>query len=589
MKIPFARSFRTIAQHLYLWHETVCDNQLSSIINRRVFVLAGGFTVCFVLVGVRLVDVMVCNSPIPYSNALENIQANAAMPRADIIDRNGAVLATHLVTASAYANPRSILDAPEAARLLHSVLPDTPEEKFLHRLTSGKSFVWIARHLTPRKQEAIQRLGIPGVYLKKDYRRVYPFGRLACHAIGFCNIDGQGIAGIEKHFDQELWMGNQPLRLSLDINVQHIVHEILQETVSEFRAIGGNAIVMKVKTGEIIAMESLPCVDLNHPGRAPAANLFNRNTLAVNEPGSVFKILNVAIALETRTATVRSRFDASVPVKIGRFTVSDFKGKNRSLTLSEAFVYSSNIAAVKIAQQFGGASVQQEFFKKWGLFQPAKIELPEVGRPLFPARWTEATALSSSYGYGLAVSPIGLLRVVNGIINDGCLVQPTLLYEAKTLGTRIISAETSKIVRCLMHDVVLRGTAKKARVDGYHVFGKTGTAYKTQSGGYGEGNNRPRMTFFIGGFPMHAPEYIVLVMIDEPKPTEKTFGYATGGWTAAPCGGKIIERIAPLLGVKAQPENDKPFFINDTVLSPQRTGAPARYQNMEKLVHSLLR
>lgn len=594
MRFSFVRSFRKIAQHLYLWHEAVHDNQVAALINKRVFFLTCTFAGCFFLVGIRLVDVMVCNPPLNRTASINIVQANANTPRADIVDRNGEILATHLVTASAYANPKDIIDPKEGAALLHTVLPDVPEEVLFKKLASEKSFVWIARHLTPKKQYAIQHLGIPGVYLKKDYRRVYPFGKMASHAIGFCDIDGNGISGVERHFNALLWRTTSPLKLSLDIKVQHILSDILQNTVSEFHAIGGNAIVMKVKTGEIIAMESLPNTDLNHPGDAKPEHLFNRNTLGVHEPGSIFKILNIAIALETKSATVNSLFDATAPVKIGRFTVSDFKGKNRILTLGEAFVYSSNIASIKIAQQFGGATIQHRFFDAWGLFDPVSVELSEIGRPIFPQRWTEASALSSSYGYGIAIAPLGLLRIINGVINDGYVVAPTLLYGKQRDAKQILSASTSKIVRYLMRDVVLQGTAKKANVQGYQVFGKTGTAYKNRGGQYGNDKNRPRITFFVGGFPLHNPEYIVLVMIDEPKGTEKTFGFATGGWVAAPCGGKIIERIAPLLGIAPTEENNKPYFVSDKIVTAQRfitsTATPPtrQYKNMGDMVQNLI-
>lgn len=596
MKVSLSQSFKKVSKNLSVWHEALKYSQMTSMINRRVLFLSGVFLCGFSLVGLRLVDVMIVDSSFDRSRLLQNFSINPSMPRADIIDRNGSVLATHLVTASVYANPHDVLDPQESAEKLHTVLTEIPEEELARKLSSDKSFVWLSRHITPRKQNAIQHLGVPGIYLKKDYKRVYPYGNLASHIIGFCDVDGLGISGIERYFDHYLWQSNKPLQLALDIKVQHILMEILTEAVTEFHAIGGNAIVMNIKTGEIVAMESLPSVNLNHPGKSAPECLFNRNTLGVHEPGSIFKILNVAIALETKKANLNSLFDATFPVKIGRFTVSDFKGKNRILTLGEAFVYSSNIAAIKIAQQFGCA-IQQSFFKKCGVFDPVQIELSEIGRPIYPSKWTETTMMSSSYGYGFAISPLSLIRVINGIINDGNIVQPTLLYGHTPVYNRVISNETSRIIRYLMRDVVLTGTAKKANVPGYQVFGKTGTAYKAIHGQYTENKKRARMTFFIGGFPLKSPQYIVLVMLDDPKPTEKTFGYASAGWNVAPCGGRIIERIAPLLGIKMIQEDDKPYFVFPEVVTAQHTTSSSsqkliqkipQYQNMNDMISTMI-
>jgi cell division protein FtsI (penicillin-binding protein 3) len=281
------------------------------------------------------------------------------------------------------------------------------------------------------------------------------------------------------------------------------------------------------------------------------------NTLGVYEPGSTFKILNTAIALESGKAKLDSTFDARFPIRIGRFTVDDFKGKYRVLSLTEAFIYSSNIAAIKIAQMFG-MNTQKEYFEKFGLFKSVSLEIPEIGQPLVPARWSESGMMTMSYGYGISVTPLQSLRAVAAIVNNGVLVSPTLVSlsgeEAEKRAAffdaqpHVVSLKTSASIRDLMRMVVGEGTAKKADVAGYEVIGKTGTAYQSK-GRTGYGALKSRTTSFIGAFPKDNPQYAIIVMLDDPKPSKETYGYATAGWNAAPTAGKIISRIAPALGV----------------------------------------
>jgi cell division protein FtsI (penicillin-binding protein 3) len=306
---------------------------------------------------------------------------------------------------------------------------------------------------------------------------------------------------------------------------------------------------MDVKTGEIIAMVSLPDFDPNEANDKNAlTNSFNRNTIGTYEPGSTFKIPNVAIALESGIATLKSRFDATHPVQIGRFRVPDFRGQNRVLTLQEAFVYSSNIAAIKIAQVFG-KDVQRTFLKKFGFFTPVRIEIPEIGFPLIPKNWTDVTTMTVAYGYGISVTPMQLLAGINGIINDGVWVNPTLLKKVsnEAKGERILSTKVSSTIRHLMRQVILEGTGRSANVKGYDVFGKTGTAYRAQKGRYN--GAKSRMTTFIGGFPLSNPKYIIVVMLQDAKAIKTSHGFSTAGWNVAPTAGKIIQRIAPLLKI----------------------------------------
>jgi cell division protein FtsI (penicillin-binding protein 3) len=485
-----------------------------------------------------------------------NITNEIPVKKADIVDRNGEILATSITTYSCFADPSVVIDINDTASKISNTLKISDKNKIQKKLSDkSKHFVWIARHMSPELQEAIMDLGLPGIFLKKDYKRIYIHGPLFSHVIGLSDVDGNGLCGLEKSFNNDLIKrNNKSLVVSLDLRLQHIIREELRKGIANFNAIGGNAILMSTD-GEVLSMVSLPDFDGNNVVDVKA--LFNRNTLGVFEPGSVFKILNVAIALDSKSATLGSMFDAACPIKVGRHMINDFKGKNRALSLAEAFVFSSNIASVKIAQNFG-ANVQRAYMRKFGLVRKVNFEIPEVSHPLFPMQWTNATSMTISYGYGIAVSPLQILSTVTSIVNDGMMVHPTLLLKGSTKShhKRIVSRDTSAIVRDLMRAVVLYGTGKKASVDGVEIFGKTGTAYKTYKKGYGTNSNRARITTFVGGFPKTRPKYMLLVMLDAPKAVNGTFGYATAGWNVAPIAREIFRRIVPLLsdGKRGQEE-----------------------------------
>lgn len=553
MKHFMAEPLRALTKHLSLWRQVMRDRNVLETAKNRSLVAGAAFSVAFLLIFVRLADVMVIRSlwgasdqEPPPRNGVVTAKAGA---RADILDRNGEILATHLVTGSVYANPKVIINAEEAAAKLSGLLPELDYQSILKKLKSEKQgFVWIVRHISPKLQQAVNHLGIPGVYLQRDERRVYPYGSLVSHVLGYCGIDNNGLAGVEKYFDNQLSNKQEPLSLSVDVRVQHIVHDELSKAVVEFEAEGASAIVMDVKTGEILSMVSLPDYDPNLPNQNQVSATFNRNTLGAYESGSIFKIFNTSIAIETGTASLQSIYDASAPIKVGRFLIKDFKGKKRPMDVREIFIYSSNIGSAKMALDFGGA-VQRQYFEKFGLLHAATLELPEIGAPIVPKIWRPVNIMTHSYGYGIAVSPLQSIVAVAGVINNGWSRPATLLKRnSETLPepVRVVSSTTSAKMRDLMRLVVTEGTARTANVLGYEVMGKTGSAHKQVGRGYAE---KAKLTSFIGVFPKSNPQYIVLLFLDNPKPTKNTHGYATGGWNAAPTGGRIIARMAPLLGV----------------------------------------
>lgn len=520
----------------------------------RVLLGAGLFAVVFLVIAVRLVAITLL--PDSADAAIAQPAKIKTTDRADILDRNGVVLATSLTTASLYANPRQIQDPDQIAEMLNGVLPDLNIASTAAKLDSDRGFIWLKRDLTPRQQQAVNRLGIPGIYFQAEAKRVYPQGSLTAHLVGFSDVDSRGLAGVEKSFDDMLQGGDRPLQLSVDIRLQHIMHEELNHQIEEFHGIGGAGIIVDLKTGEVLALVSLPDFDPAKAGEASDDARFNRATLGLYEMGSTFKIFNTAIALDSGTVTLADGFDATKPIKIGRYSIDDYHGKHRFLTIPEIFTYSSNIGSAKMADLFG-AELQQAYLKRFGLMDKSPIELGEVGDPFYPSAkdWKRVNTMTVSFGHGISVNTIQLITAVGAIVNHGILREPTLLKREPGEvpdGVKVVSEQTSEQLRQLMRLVVQIGTGKKANAPGYLVGGKTGTADKQKGHGYAQNS---RLASFVAAFPMNDPRFAIVAMVDEPKPTSYSYGYATAGWVTAPVIGAVVERMAPLYGLKPVPDD----------------------------------
>ncbi|MFA7429639.1 MAG: penicillin-binding protein 2 [Rhodospirillaceae bacterium] len=511
----------------------------------RMIVTAGLFALAFASISVRLIDVMVLKAD-PREVARRPAATAPHTERADIIDRNGVVLATNLPAKNLYADARRVLDPVDAANRLVAVLPDLKKAEIIERLSSGRPFVYVARNLTPRQQQAVNDAGVPGVYFEDSEYRATLHGNLASHVLGATDLDNNGIAGVELAFDQKLKEANEPLRLTLDIRVQHAVRKAMLDAMAHFKAKAGTAVVLDAATSEVISMVSLPDYDPERFSEAEEDARFNRATLGVYEMGSTFKVFNTAMALEAGKIRLHDTFDTTKPLRIARFSIRDSHPENRWLTVSEILVRSSNIGSARIALDVG-PEAQRAFLGSLGLLSPMSVGLPESSSPLYPERWQAISAMTISFGHGIAVTPVHMATATASIVNGGILRRATLLPDAVDHeGTRVIRAETSEVMRRLMRLVVQDGTAKKADVAGYRVGGKTGTAEKASGGGY---DRKKLRTSFISAFPMDDPKYVVLVVLDEPKGLKETFNFATAGWNAAPAAGRVIEAIAPLLGV----------------------------------------
>jgi cell division protein FtsI (penicillin-binding protein 3) len=522
--------------------------------SRTRLIIAGALMgLAFVVIAGRLVEVSgfkAGDSRFAHSSA----PAPTLTSRADIVDRNGVMLATTLTTPSLYADPKEVLNAREAARKLVQVLPDLNEAEVYGKLTSDKSFVWLKRQLTPRQMAAVNALGIPGLDFQDEDKRIYPQGSTFAHVVGYSGVDNKGLAGIERSFDEVLRSRHTPLQLSVDLRIQAILRQEMAQQIASFNAIGGSGIVMNVNTGEVLALVSLPDFDPNNPGASPPENLFNRVTLGTYEIGSVFKIFTVAMALDDGVTTMTGGYDASHPIQIGRFTIHDDHAQNRWLSVPEIFMYSSNIGAAKMAVDVG-ADRQREFLGKLGLLKAPNFELPEVAAPILPPAWHPVNVMTIGFGQGISVSSLQIAAGVSAVVNGGVYHRPTIMKQPADEaipGQRVMSTSTSIEMRKLLRLVVEKGTGKFAEAPGYVVGGKTGTAEKVSGHTYAV---HSLISSFAAAFPMNDPKYFIMISIDEPHGNKQSFGNATGGWVAAPGVSRSIERMASLLGIQPVDED----------------------------------
>ncbi len=519
-----------------------------------------GFALAFVLIGGRLVSFGFAATGKSGGGAYD---ISTTIHRPDILDRNGRLLATDIRGATLYADPKKVIDCDELAEQVASVLPKVNVDSLRKRLKAGGRFVRIARELTPTQQSEIYELGQPGLGFIEEYRRIYPVGATASHVVGLVDVDNRGLSGIEKFIDEnpqltmaspETPSGEDTVTISLDLGVQYVLREELVKAMKTFEAKAAAGIVMDVHSGEVLALASLPDYDPNHREQALDKNRLNRMVFGTYEMGSVFKVFTVAGVLDLGLASLNTRYDATNPIHYGGFTIHDFHGLHRPLTTAEVFIHSSNIGAAKMAVQMG-IDRHRAFLEKLGLLTPVTTELGPSAAPILPPHWEKLNTMTIAFGHGLSVTPLQLAASTLPIVNGGIAVQPTFLprtrEEGMAEGHRVLKASTSADMLKLMRMNVVKGTGRHADAEGYRVGGKTGTAEKVVHGRY---SNSALLTSFLSVFPTDDPQYLVLVMLDEPQRVAATKGFATAGWNAAPTVGKIVERIGPILGV--QPKLD---------------------------------
>ncbi len=495
-------------------------------------------------------------------------------PRADITDRNGVALARTIEAWSIGIQPRNVIgDRVPLAESLHRLLPQRSVADYLRMLASDSTYIYLARRALPETVAAVNALGEPGIIFNREPERLYPQTAMAGHILGWTNMDGRGVAGMERVLEERLTAPatrNQPVALAIDSRVQATMEAELAAAVAAQSAEGGTGIVLDVATGEIVAMVSAPTFNPNTVGRADPNSLYNRATMGVYELGSTFKPLTVAAAIDAGVVTsMAQRWDAANPVAVGRFRISDSHSLGRAITVPEILIHSSNVATARIADQMGQARMEN-LFRSLGFHEAPHIELVERARPLWPSEWSRATTLTTGFGHGMAVTPLHLASAYAALVNGGIWRPATLLRVEPghaAQGRRVFTESTSARMRQLLRMIVTNGTGRNANAEGFRVGGKTGTAEKvSSSGGY---NRRVNVSTFAAAFPMDAPRYVVLVMMDAPRPTEANHGQTTAAWTAAPVVSRVISRVGPLLGVIPDANRD----VDTSALRPLVAGA----------------
>ncbi len=476
-------------------------------------------------------------------------------PRADIVDRNGVALARTFDAWTIGIHPAKLIGDPgELAERLAELMPERSEAQYRALLSSKKRFVYLERRAVPELVAAVNALGEPGIVFEREPERLYPQTELAAHVVGYTDLDGQGAAGMERALNDRLVEPGQrgtPLQLSIDARVQQALEAELGAAMAKFSAIGAAGVVLDVKTGEVLAMTSLPELNPNVPGHGSMEARFNRATLGVYELGSTFKPFTVAMAMDSGIIkSFGQMYQCPKALHAGRFTITDTHPFGRACSVAEIMKESSNIGTAQIAAQVGSAR-QQAFLKKMGFMDRVSIELMERGRTLTPgANWGDIATMTVGFGHGIAVTPLHLATGYATLFNGGVYHPATLLKTGKDhpvpAGHRVFSEDTSYRMRALLRLVVTQGTGKKADAPGYRIGGKTGTAEKIIGGRY---SGRAVVTSFAGVFPMDEPRYVVVAMLDEPKATKDTYGFHTAGWNVAPVISKVVSRIGPMLGI----------------------------------------
>lgn len=540
--------------NIFAWD--ICHNNAKI----RVAIVIGCFSLCFLTLAYRLI--IIASNDYKFR---QHYQKSASF-RKEIVDRNGHLLAVNLPSSSLFANPRKVIEPEKSLDKLAKILPDIDKKKLLQQLNNDKSFVWIKRDLSPKTQAEIFDLGMPGFDFEREQRRVYTFGNLLSHIIGYVGRDFTGLAGIEKSYDKFLTNAElsetkpdqtKPLELTIDVRLQNILSEEIERILQEFKAIGAVGIIADPNNGEILALVSKPDFDPHHPHAATSEQLFNRASLGVYESGSVFKALTMAIGIDIGCITTNDVYDVSY-MRVGKFQVKDYHPHQGWYTVPEIFLHSSNIGVSQIILEIGKNNLKK-YLKTLGLLDQLQLNLPERATPLFPSdnRWNDLSTVTMSYGYGLSISPLHFMQAMLPVVNGGNFYPLTLIKsDNKTpkIITKVFKENTSNEMRKLLRLVVKEGTGKKAEVLGYLVGGKTGTAEKLAGKKY---TKNSRISSFFGILPASNPKYVIYIMFDEPKGTKESFGFATAGYTAAPAVGRVFERMVALYGLQAEDENSK--------------------------------
>ena len=517
----------------------------------------------FTIIGYRTISLASINKNNVSNKVYAEIE-NESIPkslRGNIYDRNNKILATTINTLSLNVNPQEILNIHQTIAKLIKVFPQLEEKVLYKKLNSNKKFINLLKEISPREYVSLLNAGIEGLKIETKNKRIYPNNTLAAHILGATDIDGNGIAGIEKKFDSQLQDGSN-VTLSIHSGIQHITRTLLLDQIKKFKAEGGAGIIMNAKNGEVFSIVSLPDYNANNYNSILNYKLFNKATKGIYELGSTLKLITAAIAFDSNLINENDVFDVSKPLKVSSRIINDFHPLNYAINIPEVIVHSSNIGSAKIAEKFG-SSTQLKYLRSLGLLSILSLEIPELGKPQVLIDKKVLSTMTISYGHGISITPMHLASATATIVNSGAKVNPTLIKgKTEKKNEVIISNKTSLKMKSIMRLVVSNkyGTAKKAEAPGYLIGGKTGTAEKIKpSGGYSKKEN---IVAFTGAFPMNDPEFIITIMIDNPKGQKFSFGHRTAGWVVAPIVKKLVTRVAPILGVNPQLESSSKFSNN---------------------------
>lgn len=521
----------------------------------RAMFLALGFLIIYFIILIRVVYLSVSDE---YSIIQANFRKN--ITRGNIVDRNGKVLATSIPAYSISANPKKVVDKKNTVALINSVVSINKHIVTKDLINNEKTFVWIKRGITPSQKKQIEDIGIPGIEFQSENKRVYPYKNITSHIIGYTGIDNEGLSGIEKYHDEVLISLNEEqknVQLSIDIDIQSIVSEELESSIKEFNALAGAGVVADLESGEVLAMVSKPDFNPHNSLSLTSNNTFPMASLGVYEIGSVFKPVLIGVAFDTKTASMSDVYNLA-NFTVGKLLVKDYRRHDGWRTIPEIFIHSSNIGMAQIALETGQKNISS-YMKNLGLFDKLSLEIPENGAPIIPKQkeWSDISIVTMSYGYAISITPAHFVQSMVPLLNGGKFFPLTLIKDKNKNNDKakiVMSESVSKEMRKLFRLNVVVGTGKKSEVKGYLVGGKTGTANKIKNGKYSQNN---RMSSFIAAFPSHNPKYLIYILLDDPKGNQSTYGFATAGYTVAPCVSRIISRMAGILNMAPFDEDDE--------------------------------
>ena len=483
--------------------------------------------------------------------------------RADIIDSEGNFLAKTVLTNNVGINPKSVNNKKKILIKLKLLFPELDVENFNSKFEK-KNFFYIKKKLSPEKYNQVRLLGERSLITEKKITRIYPHKNLFSHVLGQIDDDNQGISGLEKSLDKELKQLNKNLQLTLNTNIQYLIRNELIKFDKVFKSQGSAAILMNVNDGEILSLVSLPDYDINKRDEIIDTKFINKITKGVYELGSVFKTFTLAGALNEKEVNVDTKFE-NLPKSIncaGR-RISEYDLDIPStLTAEQILIRSGNIGSVRIAQKMG-IEKTINFLNSLNLLESMQFDLEEMGKPL-PLKWGKCKLATVSFGHGISTTPLQVATAYAMISNGGYKIKPTLIKQEIKFKkkNRILNNDVSKNMNSILRKIVStkEGTASLANVEGYGIGGKTGTAQKIENGSY----TKKKINSFVSIFPTNEPKYVLLVLLDEPKPnSEYIYNYRDGsgikykgtpfntaGWTTVEVTGKIIEKIGPILATK---------------------------------------